>query len=167
MASHKVEVVPRETALVFVTNMFSKAGITGFQLLPARDRESSHVVSYRLADGTLGSFSASRGQTVSADDHVAMVTSIFSKACMVTFGSVVEKLPSTDGTVLGKLSTRCISGGSRSAVETTVIRRPDGLLINMTETVSLLSMEERSQDWGEPTSGSKRGLLDAALTVVK
>lgn len=167
VASYKVELVPRETSLVFVTNMFSKAGITGFQLLPATDRESSHVVSYRLADGTLGSFSAIRGQTASADDRVAMVTSIFSKACMGTFASVIEKLPSTDGTVLRRLSTRCSSGRSGSAVETTVIRRPDGLLIDMTETVSLVSMEERSQDGGESASGSKRGLLDAALTVVK
>ncbi len=167
VASYKVEAVPREAALVFVTNMFSKAGLTGFELLPVTDRENAHVVNYRLADGTVGSFSARRGQTASADNYVAMVTSHLSKACDGTFGSVIEKLPSTDGTVLRKLSTRCASGAGESAIETTVIRRPDGLLIDMTQMVSIAALENYSLKQKKRKSGRAKGLLEAALTVVK
>ena len=86
VASYNFEIVPREQALVLVTNMLSRAGITGFQILPLKpDAKHQNVVYYQTKDGRLGWFSASRGSTLSADDYASRV-----------FGEQSAALPSND-----------------------------------------------------------------------
>lgn len=165
VASYNFEIVPREQALVLVTNMLSRAGITGFEILPAKpDDKHQNVVYYQTNDGRLGWFSASRGSTLSADDYASRVFGERSRLCPQTIGGRIHKVPATDGTVIRRIEAVCDAGAASQIYETFIARKPDGFLIDLSSLVVIpRGLREDAPDREQATDGLR--LLDAALLL--
>jgi hypothetical protein len=82
-------------------------------------------------------FLALRGQgTVSADDHATYLISQLSDVCKGgEFLSGKQSVPSTDGSVVRKVVSSCRSGDNAGITETTIVRRPDGFLVELMQIV--------------------------------
>ena len=118
-------------ATALVTNLLNSAGVRDYRLIPPKSPNDS--VAYSLADGTIGIFSAARGLgTRTADDWAATVIAKLSELCKGgEFMSGKQPVPSVDGSVVRKVMTTC-RAAETSATETTIIRRSDGFLMDLT-----------------------------------
>ncbi|MFY0613098.1 MAG: hypothetical protein JXQ99_16325 [Hyphomicrobiaceae bacterium] len=167
VASYRYEVVPRDQALQHVANIFSKAGVAGYRFLtPKPANTNKHVVYYSLPNGSLGWFSALRGNTPSADDHAAHEFARRNKICDGSFGGEIRKLPSTDGSVIRQLVAACRGGKKQAAVEITIIRHPNGMLLNM-GTRTIPKPHLRPDRTPRTTNKQRMRMLDAALRVTE
>jgi hypothetical protein len=144
-------------ATVLLANLLNAAGIRDYELLPPT--KNSPVVTFKLSDGTLGLMAAARGRTKSADDYASFVISNYSGLCKGSFLSGKEVVPSTDGTVIRKLTSMCNEDGKALVTETTVIRRPDGFLIEISQTFpdGGTGLQEL------PKEGQRGAIVDAAM----
>ncbi|HXF53217.1 MAG TPA: hypothetical protein VNK52_03750 [Hyphomicrobiaceae bacterium] len=119
-------------AAVLLANALNAANIRGYVLEPP---EPGGVgARFRLADGTRGWLIASRGQgTRSADDYAAVVIGQLSETCKGEFLSGKQSIPSVDGSVVRRVVTTCRAGTNEQVIETTIIRRPSGFLLDLTQ----------------------------------
>lgn len=152
--------VPVAEATVMLTNLLSAAALTCYQSSPPKD--SDKAVSFKFADGSVGWFVASRGRdTASADDYAGAVIKEMSARCQGAFLSGKQSIPSVDGSVVRKVITTCRNEGSPAVVvETNIVRREDGLLIDISNTVP----DEPAPAEGQPSKRTQgTSLVDAAL----
>ena len=159
-ASADFSQVPVTEATVMLANLLNAAGLKDYNINPPTPK--SHAVSYTLADGTIGSLVAARGRdTVSADEYAGSTISQLSGLCTGDFLSGKETVPSTDGTVIRKVKSVCRADGTGVVTETTILRRPDGLLVRLSQFFSE-SVNQLKEDGGETDRGN---VMDAALRV--
>jgi hypothetical protein len=158
VAASDFQLVPAAEATALVANLLTTAGITGYRLDPPKQSDSR--IFFTLADGTVGYFLAARGSnTKNADEYAGVVISNRSNACKGEFLSGKQAVPSVDGSVVRKIVTTCRVGADAVITETTVIRRPNGFLV------------ELSQAGGTPTAlnagekgGDRAAVVNAAMT---
>jgi hypothetical protein len=111
---------------------------------------------------------AARGQTATADDYVGSISGQDSKACKGTFGSIVKRLPSTEGSLIRQLIAKCAEKGLTTNTVATVVRKPDGLLVKATVIAPLASSAGGFVSGLKPTpqhDGVGSGFVDAALEI--
>jgi hypothetical protein len=158
-----VRVVPQVEAMAMVSNLLNAAGVRGFRLDPPKPDGSR--ITFSLSDGTLGMFLALRGPgTVSADDHASYLIAQYSDICKGgEFLSGKQSVPSTDGSVVRKVMSTCRSGDNAGVSETTIIRRPDGFLIELTQVIppSIAGRPEQHV----PGQGERAALVNAAIQM--
>lgn len=169
VAGYTFEMVPREEAIVMATRFMSIAGLGAYEL--ARDQSGDTVV-FQLQQGGVFALRAARGNTAPADDYVGKMTGVRSKACRGTFGSIVEKLPSTDGSVIRRLITKCDTDGAMTHAVSTILRKPDGMLVDAT----VIEPSVSAADGFTPVPGERSnrsrsaggdGYVDAALQIAR
>ena len=136
-ADRDFQMVPLAEATVVLTNLLNAAGIRGWHL--RSPKEGDHAVSFGLAGGSIGFFRAARGRTATADDYAGYVLRKWSELCKGKFMSGKQSVPSVDGSVVRKIATTCHGdGGERdTATETTIVRQPNGFLMELTQVMAI------------------------------
>lgn len=151
-------------ATVVLTNLLNAARMVGYKLkgtVAGKD-----VVLFSLPDGSAGSFFAFTGDTLSADEAAGIVISSDAEKCDGQFLSGKQSVASTDGSVVRKVVTTCRSGVGALVNETTLVRRPNGFLFNLT-------FSRPEADTLAPADGSAqrdardKSILDAVFTLEK
>jgi hypothetical protein len=128
------QMLPQAEAAVMLTNLFNAAGIRDYRLDPPKP--GNNAIGYNLSDGTAGFFLAARGLgTKNADDYAGIVIGKLSGICKGEFLSGKQSVPSVDGSVVRKVLTTCRTGDNTLAMETTIIRRTSGFLMELTQVV--------------------------------
>jgi hypothetical protein len=151
-------------AAVTLTNLLGSAGMAGFTIDPPK--QGTSALTFRLADGSSGLFMAGVGRdTALADDYVAVVLKRFADRCKGEFLSGRKSLPTEDGTVVRQLVTSCRQDGTMRNIETTIVRRADGYLMELTQ------FDPRPSLGGEGSGAAGGGgkqrspLVDAAIRM--
>ena len=150
-------------AAVMLANLLNAAGVRGFRIDPPQP--NSGFASYSLADGTRGWFVAARGrETTNADDYSGYVLSQLTSSCKGEFLSAKQSVPSSDGTVIRKLVSTCRVNGVGTITETTIIRKPDGFLAELSQSyiraTSTNGANVESQD-----ASDRSAVVDAAIQL--
>ena len=154
-ASQARQVVPQSEAAIMIVNLLNAAGIR-YQL--NQSRPGSAAVTFSMADGTFGSFVASRGAgTPRADDYAADVIRSWSEFCKGDFISGRQAIPSVDGSVVRKVLTTCRASEGTKAAEITIIRRPSGFLVELTHVYPAETV---------PNEVGRAAIMDAAIRMV-
>jgi hypothetical protein len=160
-ATNDFQMVPQAEAVVILTNLLNAAGIRSYRLEPPKPDSPS--VHFTLGDGTGGTFVAARGLgTKNADDYAAHAIGKRSKICSGQFMSGKESIPSVDGSVVRKVVTTCRTGDRHFATETTIIRQPNGFLMDLSQFM-LASSGASLSDGG--TNHDHQALINAALRI--
>ena len=116
---------------VLLTNLLNSAGVLGFRLTPPQP--NSGAAYFTLSDGSKGSLLASEGtNTKGADDYVADTIGRLTKLCSGQFLSGKEPIASTDGSVGRKIVATCREPDGVTSFESTVIRKRNGFLMELT-----------------------------------
>ncbi len=153
--------VPVTEAAQIVTDIFKLAGVENYQLEPPEEGRSE--VSFKLPDGTSGFFVAARGsKTHKADDYAGQVIGKWSNVCKGDFLSGKQSVPSTDGSVVRKVVTTCRTGEADIVAETTIIRRPNGLLMELSQ---VFPESQAGQPGQDGSGGMRASIVDAAIRV--
>ena len=162
--------VPPAEAAVMLTNLFNAAHVQGWRLEPPKPNDD--WISFNLASGASGFFRAARGlDTRTADDHAAHVISKLSELCKGNFLSAKQSVASVDGSVVRKVVTTC-RGDTKGdvATETSIIRQPDGFLMELSH---FMSVEPAANLGGspdgpikdDPSKDDRAAMVDAALRM--
>lgn len=127
-------------ASVMLTNLLSSAGVQGYRLVPPAPNATG--VQYTLANGTTGLFQAFRDQSVPAvEDKVAVVIEQMAQVCKGEFRSAKTSVPTDDGSLVRKIGTTCTMDGSVIATNTTLVRHPNGFVVQLVEIAPFQSSE--------------------------
>jgi hypothetical protein len=158
------EVVPQVETMAMVSNLLNSAGAINFRI--DTPKAGSKRITFTLADGTVGMFFALRGRgTVSADDHATYLIGTFADICKGgDYLSGRQSVPSTDGSVVRKVLSTCRVGANNPSVsEVTIIRRPDGFLVELTLVVPASAADKLEQ----PPRGqeNRAALTNAAMQI--
>lgn len=122
--------VPAAEAMAMINNMLAAAGVSGHQF----DKPSGDLVTWRLPDGSRGSFFAFRNWNSPIEQAVANVTEVARKGCNGgDLGTMEKSVPTSDGSLVRNVSIACRGGGNDSTVTWTLVRRLDGLLMCFTQ----------------------------------
>jgi hypothetical protein len=146
-------------AAIMLTNLLNSAGVSNYRLEPPT--QASVGASFTLSDGTRGFFIGARGSTKSADEYATHLIGLLSQSCKGDLVTGRQSVPATDGSVIRKVISTCKSSEGAAITESTVIRRPNGFLINLSQTlpVSVATLSEG-------TGGKDReAIIDAALRL--
>ncbi len=153
--------VPASDAAVLLTNLFNTARLQGYTLKAAPAGQNN--VYFAMADGRFGTFFAFTGDTLSADEAASIAISSDAEKCTGEFLSGKRSVPSTDGTVVRKVVTTCRTNGNAVLHESTIVRKSDGFLFNLTvvqpEGNSVVPEEDASKN------DRDKSLMDAALRL--
>jgi hypothetical protein len=146
-------------ATVMLTNLLNSAGVSGYRLVPPT--QSSFGAHFSLSDGTQGFFAGARGSTKSADEYATYWIGILSELCKGELVTGRQSVAATDGSVIRRIVSTCKVSDSVSITESTVIRRPNGFLMNLSQTlpvtVSALNEGRGGKD--------RQAIIDAALRL--
>jgi hypothetical protein len=147
--------VPQAEAAIMIVNLLNAANVR-YQL--HEPKPGSAAVTFSMADGTFGSFVASRGSgTPNADDYAADVIRSWSAFCKGDFISGRQAIPSVDGSVVRKVLTTCRASEGTKAAEITIIRRPSGFLVELTHAYPAEAI---------PNEVGRAAIMDAALKII-
>lgn len=117
-------------ASVLLSNLLSQSGVVGFSLEPPSN--DSPTAKFSLGSDIKGYLRAARGRhTKLADEYASDTLATVSRACAGEFTSNKQSIPSTDGSVTRRILTTCRSGLDTEVLELTIIRKSDGLLIEI------------------------------------
>lgn len=153
-----VRLVSAAEATAMLTGLLNTSGVRDYRLHTSP--QNRNAVTFELSDGTVGLLAAARGrETKNVDDYASVVISRSSKLCKGSFISGKEMLPSASGNVVRKVTAMCSDGGEAIVTETTVIRRPDGLLIEL----SHMFRDEGDRLQTEARKGQMGAVMDAAV----
>jgi hypothetical protein len=120
--------------MIPLVNLLNHAGAIGYQLEPALPNDPAARV--KMADGARGYlFAAVGSRTKNADDYASDAIGRMSKSCKGEFISGKQPVATDDGTVVRKVVGTCRVGNDAEAVESTIIRRADGFLMEFTLSV--------------------------------
>jgi hypothetical protein len=138
------QAVPLTEAAVMLTNLLNAAGIQGYRLQPPAPNATSPQFS--LADGTTGLFSAFRGETAETfEDYVGQVMGQLSQKCKGDFRSGKTPIPTDDGSLVRLVGVTCAAEDSAFASRVTLVRHPDGFMVQLMEYAPLQSAGQPSQ----------------------
>ncbi len=117
-------------ASVLLSNLLSQSGVVGFSLEPPSN--DNPTAKFALGSDVKGYLRAARGRkTKLADEYANDSLAAVSHACGGEFTSSKQSIPSIDGSVTRRILTTCRSGLDTEVLEITVIRKPDGFLIEI------------------------------------
>lgn len=154
-ADFQMVAVAEEAAMV--TNLLNTAGVSSYHINTPQNNQPA--VTFTMVDGTNGFFLASRGKdTVQADEYASSVIGTYSKLCKGNFMSGKKSLSTDDGSVVRRLLMSCQNQDGTFAADTTILRRADGFLMELTQSYSRLISEA-----AEPTPNRDR---EALVSVV-
>ena len=109
-----------------------------------------------------GSFFAGRGaEPKAADEYAGFILKKLTETCKGQLLSGKDALPSTDGSVIRKMTTTCRTTERIELDEITIIRRPDGFLM-MLAYGTLGSMAEVMNDSNDQ---ERAALVRAAMGI--
>ena len=143
-------------AMVRLVNLLNAAGATGYRLEPPQPNDSAARVT--MADGSIGYLLAAIGDTKSGDDYANDAIGRLSKGCKGEFLSGKQPVATNDGTVVRKVVGTCRTGNDAVAVESTVLRRSDGFLMEFS-----LSVPASVSLIGDEHSKTRSAITEAAL----
>lgn len=114
-----------------LSSIFRIAGITGHTILPPEPR--SRFVKFDTVDGSHGIFAAYRDaiDPTLPDRRITDIISSLSKACKNKFLAGKENVPSTDGSLIRKSTTKCDIGNRYLISEALVIQKPNGFAVEI------------------------------------
>jgi hypothetical protein len=149
-------------ASALLSKILTSAGLESFKIDPPE--ANGNLVFFRLADGSRGLFQAAIGNTQGADDFTGTVISRQSKFCRGDFMSGKRALPSTDGSVVRVVTTTCREGDGAVVTESTIIRRANGFLMELSQAFPVTRGATSSQ---QLSGGNRAALVDAALRAAE
>jgi hypothetical protein len=130
VAKRDFRMLPAREAVVVVANLLSASGITGHRLAPIENDKST--VKFFLADGTVGTFEMASGRDApEASAYARYVENTLANSCSGRKTIDQQSVPTLDGSVIRKIFFGCTADDQRTMVESTVIRRIDGILIDL------------------------------------
>ncbi|MFV0296934.1 MAG: hypothetical protein ACK5JT_12545 [Hyphomicrobiaceae bacterium] len=148
---------------VLLSNLLNSSGVSGFRLLPPRDNEKR--ARFSLNDGTTGYLLAAEGRnTKLADDYAADATARLTKQCKGDFLSGKKSVASTDGSVVRKLVATCRTPSANTTIETTVVRKPNGFLMEIT-TLSAANPATLGAEGTDASTRARSAISEAALKI--
>jgi len=152
------QMLPQAEAMVILTNLLNAAGVRGYRLDPPK--QGNLFVSYSLSDGSTGLFLAARGLgTKTADDYAGFAIGKWSELCKGEFMSGKQAIPSTDGSVVRSVVTTCRTGENAIATETTIVRQPNGFLMDLSQIIPA------SAAGATPNETERGALVNAAMQM--
>jgi hypothetical protein len=152
------EMLSQAETTTILANLLASAGASGYKIDKPKQKGSG--ASYISGDGTKGFLHIARGNTRQADDYAAYVISQSSAGCRGQFLSGKEVVPSTDGSIVRKVITTCRDSGSELIVESTIVRRPDGYLLHLGNTVPPSNSASLNP---QPPPKDRAAMVDAAM----
>lgn len=154
------ELLSQSEASQLLSKMLASSGLSGYAIDPPSE---GNIVTYSLGDGSRGLFWAARGiNTKGADEQTGFVISSWSSGCKGEFLSGKKSIPSLDGSVIRRVITTCRMPERSVSTQTTIIRRSDGFLMELT---SVAPEGVASVDHSGETSGDGHALVDAAMRL--
>lgn len=145
-------------SVALLTNLLNTAGVAGYTISPPSSKFRG--AEYTAVDGSRGYLVAASGNTKTADDFAGYMTESLSKDCKGQFLLGKEAVPSTDGSVVRKITTTCRDGADAQVSELTIIRKPNGFLLSIgTYANALTSLNQVA-----PSGKDRTNLVNAAMT---
>jgi hypothetical protein len=157
-AAAQFRVLTNAEAMVRLVNLLNAAGATGYRLEPPAPKDSAARVT--MSDGSIGYLLAAIGDTKSADDYANDAVGRLSKSCKGEFLSGKQPVATNDGTVVRKVVGTCRTGNDVVGVESTILRRPDGFLMEFS-----LSVPSSVSLVGDEHSKTRSAITEAALKL--
>jgi len=155
------QLVPVAEESAMLANILSDARAINYKIDPPPGGNSNPAITFNLQDGSRGLFMASRGQnTASADDYAIKVTGEYSKLCAGDFISGKKPIATSDGSVVRQILMSCKLATSVIRTESTVVRRADGFLMELSVSYSDLGSMGQSP---ERVNDEDHGLVEAAM----
>lgn len=162
VAASDFQLVPAAESTALVANLLTAAGITGYKLDPPKESDSR--IFFTLGDGTAGYFLAARGSnTKNADEYAGVVISNRSNGCKGEFLSGKQAVPSVDGSVVRKVVTTCRVGADAVITETTIIRRPNGFLVELTHAGGAPTSLNANEQGGDRAAVINAAMISTSL----
>jgi hypothetical protein len=139
-----------------LANIMNTAGERDYRL--ENPKPDQNFAGFTFSDGRAGYLVAARGNTKLPDEYSSEVIAKWSELCKGDLASTKQSIPSTNGAVARKLFVTCREVANSFIVETLVVRRPNGLLLE-------LATIQKVSGSSPPASSDKSSgaLLDAAL----
>ena len=157
--SPDAKAVPRAEAMEMLIKLLNAAGAHGYRIGPP-NKDTASRITFALADGTLGMFLAMRGAgTPDAEEYASYIIDLMSETCKGgNFMSGKQSIPSVDGSVVRKVVSTCRTPSETTVSETSIIRRANGFLMELTQVIPATS--DQTTD-----TQNRAALVDAAIRV--
>jgi hypothetical protein len=157
----EAEYLPPAESLLLLTNLLNAAQIGAYRIDPPTDK--NREITFAMPDGGRGLFIAARGKdTKSAEEYASIVIAKYASICQGGFMSGKQPVPSTDGSMVRQITTTCSTGDGGYVTESTIIRRQNGFMMEITQTYPAgFTPNEKAQ----PNQKSKSAIVDAALRL--
>ncbi len=126
--------IDRAAATVFVTNLLSEAGVTGFKILtPEQHVLTGQDVMWTQPNGLVGAFTVIKdAKDISVDDAVAFVMGVESKNCEGNFASGKKQSANQKGAIsVRRLFTACQSQDGNIENHHTLIKTSSGMIMRL------------------------------------
>ena len=142
-----------------LTAILDDSKTVGYRIDPPK--QGSAIITFAVGDGTLGAFVAARGRdTKDAETYASGVIARWASSCGGEFLSGKQPVPSTNGSVIRKITTTCREQASSFVTETVVVRQQNGFLLELAQTYPANSELPKGE------GSRKRGALtDAVLRL--
>lgn len=159
--AHQTDVayVPPDEATRLLTAILDDAKTTAYRI--DSPKQGSAVITFNFADGTIGAFVAARGrETKDAESYASGVIAKWASNCGGDFLSGKQPVPSTNGSVIRKVTTTCRDKASNYVTETVVVRQQNGFLIELAQTYPANAELPKGE-----TSRKRGALMDAVMRL--
>lgn len=115
-----------------LSDIFRTAGQTGHTILPTKPKHM--FVEFETIDGSNGMFQAYRDvlDPTYPDRRITRIISAYSERCKNKFLSGKENVPSTDGSLIRKATTKCEMQNDYIITEDLIIQKPNGFVVEIT-----------------------------------
>ena len=155
----EAEYLPPAESVLMLTSILNAAKMSGYQI--DTPTTSSSGIKFRTAGGAIGFFLAARGRdTKNADEYSSGVIAQWASVCDGEFRSGKQPVAVTNGSIVRRVITSCKMSDRDFTTDTTVIRRPDGFLIELAQSYRADALRGT-----ETAPQSKSALVDAALRL--
>ena len=132
-SKHGYERIDRTTATIFVSNLLSSAGITGFEIIPpSQNILKSFDVVWRRPDGIIGGFNGFRNvKHMNLDAEAARMMSGEAATCNGDLASGKKRAASKDGIEIRRIFVACRNSDFDFETHYTLVKTPGGTIIQL------------------------------------
>ena len=127
------ERIDKTTATIFVSNLMSSAGITGFEILPpSQNILKSFDVVWRRPDGIIGGFNGFRNvKHLNLDAEAARMMSGEAATCNSDLASGKKRAASKNGIEIRRIFVACRNSDFDFETHYTLVKTPGGTIIQL------------------------------------
>lgn len=141
--------IDRAEATVFVTNLLSRAGITGYRIIPPAQyqkyRLSNFDVLWQRADGIYGGFNGLKNmQHLDLDREGGRLISNAAASCKGDLASGKKRAAAKDGVEIRRIFAACRNSETDFEIHYTLVKTAGGTVIQLAH--AILSRPEDGQD---------------------